>query len=72
MYTASVLFLIAMSTVFIPLEKFPAFLFVPIYLPAADAFVSASLLFNEPGDILRRIPQKQSNLMRKISAFPNS
>ena len=45
---------------------------VSVYLPAAQALVIAGLVMDEPQNILRRITQKQSDLMGKFLRSPNA
>ena len=47
-------------------------LHIAVDLPQSRAFVVHGVVFNEPPDILRRIADEQSHLMRKFAAFPEA
>lgn len=47
-------------------------LHITVDLPQPRAFVVHGVVFNEPPDILRRVADEQSHLMRKFAAFPEA
>ena len=53
-------------------KRAPGFFFITINLPTTAVFTAVSLMKNEAADVLGRIPEKQSDFVRKFGTLFDS